>query len=157
VSAEVTRRGAAKQLGVSVATVRRMKGIEMHPRANANGHIVFSAGEVAAVAAVRGPRKALRSKRAEATRSVTLERENDEEEHDAEHEAWFAGVMAERAARQNIVPARAETEPGRVAAPSGAEEANEVTRLAIVLAACSEEELASLPPETLENLLAVFV
>lgn len=47
----LTRAGVAKRLGRSVATVRRMEGIELHPWVDERGVHQFDAGEVDAVKA----------------------------------------------------------------------------------------------------------
>ena len=52
-TAPLTRAEAAKLLGVSVATVRRMEGITLHPSLDAFGRHVFDRAEVHAVAHAR--------------------------------------------------------------------------------------------------------
>jgi hypothetical protein len=53
-SGRVSRRQAAALLGVSVATVRRLEGRELHPQAAADGTYWFDEAEVRNLCAFRG-------------------------------------------------------------------------------------------------------
>lgn len=49
----LTRAGVAKRLGISIASVRRMEGNELHPWTDERGVHEFDAGEVEALAEAR--------------------------------------------------------------------------------------------------------
>jgi hypothetical protein len=51
----LTRTQVAKRLGVSVATVRRMEGKELHPTKDENGVRLFEPAEVESIGAARSP------------------------------------------------------------------------------------------------------
>jgi hypothetical protein len=56
--AKLTRRTVANRLGVSVSTVRRMEGIDLHPYQDERGVWCFDGLEVEAIAAKQAPRPA---------------------------------------------------------------------------------------------------
>jgi len=140
-----------------------MEGVELHPRPNALGHQVFDAGEVAMAMvrrrrASRVPREVRPSRIGLlAARSASDARQRESDDDDEEHEAWFASVMAaqraEEAARERGGVPKPKPEPEPEPEPGE----DELSRVAILVASCTEDELASLPPETLENLMAVFL
>jgi len=51
--AGMTRQAVAERLGISVASVRRMEGVELHPRVDAKGVHLFDPQEVEALATDR--------------------------------------------------------------------------------------------------------
>lgn len=53
----LTRRQAAERLGVSVTSVRRMEGQQLHPQQDDRGHWLFAAAEVAKLASALKPRR----------------------------------------------------------------------------------------------------
>lgn len=80
----LTRAQVAARLGKSIATVRRMEGIVLHPRKGADGVHWFCQSEVAAVE--RAPRSPVRSF------ELALRRGRDEDERPAESHQRVAAI-----------------------------------------------------------------
>jgi len=84
----LTRSGVAKRLGKSIATVRRMEGVELFPRRDERGVCRFDPDEVERVA--RGERSPRRGAKPHRTAALDLIREEAEaDEYESEDDHWW--------------------------------------------------------------------
>ena len=161
----LTRSGVARRLGKSIATVRRMEGVELHPTRDERGVHRFDPDEVERIARDRAaraygaPELAQRAKYLE-----TLRGEREAEEADAEEERWWQEFRArqeawrqEHEAREHAQRIREEQEAAvrerqRLNQENAELKATMRGQILDLLGSCSTRELKALGTDAVERL-----
>ncbi len=144
----LTRSGVAKRLGKSIATVRRMEGVELHPTLGADGVHQFDSAEVDDVARrKRGPSP---HRIADLTARGLIT--DDVEPTEAEKRV---AELESELARERKAHAAALAEFQQQAGEKEKEAAAEARELAGLLDSFTDRDLASLDEEDLDELAAL--
>jgi hypothetical protein len=145
----LTRSGVAKRLGKSIATVRRMEGVELHPTLGADGVHLFDPGEVDDVAC--GRRGPTPHRIADLTaRGLVTEGDDptDAESRVAELESELARERTAHAAALAKVQQEAREKEQQAAA--------EAHELAALLDSIPDRDLAALDEDDLDEFVALL-
>ena len=145
----LTRSGVAKRLGKSIATVRRMEGVELHPTLGTDGVHLFEPGEVDDVAnGRRGPS-------AHRIADLTARGLGTDGVDPTEAESRVAELESELA-RERTAYAAALAEVQQQAREKEKQAAAEARDLAALLDSITDRDLAVLDEDDLDELAALL-
>jgi len=145
----MTRSGVAKRLGKSIATVRRMEGVELHPTLGGDGVHLFDPDEVEAIATgARGPSP---HRIADLTARRIVDSDGAQPEAEDRIAQLESELARERAAHaQSLVSLR---EEAALREKQAAKEAREVASL---LDSLTDRDLAALDEDDLDELIELL-